>query len=311
MLAAALTRIGEHQFPLNVNDVTRMFLQRSASTESGQTAIDMRAVATLDRMKADVYGCLLMTLQDGQFSPRWWPNKPPLRRAARDLAALPYSSGTTGINKGVMLTHRNLVANLCQGAPALLAGEGERLIAVLPFFHIYGLVVLMCAAISRGSTLVTMPRFDLEQFLGLLQDQRITRAYVAPPIVLALAKHPLVDNYDLSSLETIIHAGASDGDHCDRERLRATNTVSGLPLRIRAMPAISVSGVLSSNMRNPKRCSGWASTTSTEIMNGCLSGSRRRSSPCRPDAPRPPALARGTRHRRRTAVRSTGPGSAP
>jgi acyl-CoA synthetase (AMP-forming)/AMP-acid ligase II len=125
-----------------------------------------------------------------------------------DLIALPYSSGTTGINKGVMLTHRNLVANICQGTPALLAGEGERLIAVLPFFHIYGLVVLMCAALSKGSTLVTMPRFDLEQFLGLLQDQRITRAYVAPPIVLALAKHPLVDNYDLSSLKSIFSGAA-------------------------------------------------------------------------------------------------------
>jgi acyl-CoA synthetase (AMP-forming)/AMP-acid ligase II len=127
---------------------------------------------------------------------------------ANDLVALPYSSGTTGINKGVMLTHRNLVANLCQGAPALLAGEGERLIAVLPFFHIYGLVVLMAAALSRGSTLVTMPRFDLEQFLALLQDQRITRAYVAPPIVLALAKHPLVDKYDLSALKSVFSGAA-------------------------------------------------------------------------------------------------------
>jgi acyl-CoA synthetase (AMP-forming)/AMP-acid ligase II len=127
---------------------------------------------------------------------------------ANDLVVLPYSSGTTGVNKGVMLTHRNLVANVCQGAPALLAGEGERLIAVLPFFHIYGLVVLMCAALSRGSTLVTMPRFDLEEFLRLLQDQRITRAYVAPPIVLALAKHPLVDKYDLSELKSIFSGAA-------------------------------------------------------------------------------------------------------
>jgi acyl-CoA synthetase (AMP-forming)/AMP-acid ligase II len=127
---------------------------------------------------------------------------------ANDLVALPYSSGTTGVNKGVMLTHRNLVANLCQGEPVLLAGEGERLIAVLPFFHIYGLVVLMAAALSRGSTLVTMPRFDLEQFLRLLQDQRITRAYLAPPIVLALAKHPLVDSYDLSSLKSIFSGAA-------------------------------------------------------------------------------------------------------
>jgi acyl-CoA synthetase (AMP-forming)/AMP-acid ligase II len=127
---------------------------------------------------------------------------------ANDLVVLPYSSGTTGVNKGVMLTHRNLVANLCQGAPTLLAGEGERLIAVLPFFHIYGLVVLMASALSRGSTLVTMPRFDLEEFLRLLQDQRITRAYVAPPIVLALAKHPMVDKYDLSALKSVFSGAA-------------------------------------------------------------------------------------------------------
>jgi acyl-CoA synthetase (AMP-forming)/AMP-acid ligase II len=127
---------------------------------------------------------------------------------ANDLVALPYSSGTTGLPKGVMLTHRNLVANLCQGAPTLLAGEGERLIAVLPFFHIYGLLVLMASALTRGSTLVTMPRFDLEQFLGLLQEHRITRAYVAPPIVLALAKHPMVDKFDLSSLKSVFSGAA-------------------------------------------------------------------------------------------------------
>src|SRR5829696_5297073 len=142
---------------------------------------------------------------------------------ASDLVVVPYSSGTTGVNKGVMLTHRNLVANVCQGAPALLAGEGERLIAVLPFFHIYGLVVLMCAAVSRGSTLVTMPRFDLEEFLRLLQDQKITRAFVAPPIVLALAKHPLVDSFDLSSLRSITSGAApldADLAQLAQDRLR-------------------------------------------------------------------------------------------
>jgi acyl-CoA synthetase (AMP-forming)/AMP-acid ligase II len=127
---------------------------------------------------------------------------------ASDLVALPYSSGTTGLPKGVMLTHRNLVANLCQGVPALVPGEGERLVAVLPFFHIYGLVVLMAAALLRGSTLVTMPRFDLEEFLRILQEHRITRAFLVPPIVLALAKHPMVDKYDLSSLQSILSGAA-------------------------------------------------------------------------------------------------------
>jgi acyl-CoA synthetase (AMP-forming)/AMP-acid ligase II len=118
----------------------------------------------------------------------------------RDLATLPYSSGTTGLPKGVMLTHHNLVANLCQLQPVVEVGEEETGVAVLPFFHAYGQVVLMAAALWQGATLVTMPRFDLEQFLSIVQDYRVTTAAVVPPILLALAKHPLVDRFDLSAL---------------------------------------------------------------------------------------------------------------
>jgi acyl-CoA synthetase (AMP-forming)/AMP-acid ligase II len=120
---------------------------------------------------------------------------------AEDLVALPYSSGTTGLPKGVMLTHRNLVANMCQFTGLFHTSESDRSIAVLPFFHIYGLVVIMNVVLERGATIVTMPRFELAEFLRVIQDYRITRAAVVPPIVLALAKHPLVDEFDLSSLE--------------------------------------------------------------------------------------------------------------
>src|SRR6266540_3902824 len=127
---------------------------------------------------------------------------------ANDLATLPYSSGTTGLPKGVMLTHRNLVANLCQTDQLLTQGTDDRVIAVLPLYHIYGLTVLMCGAVRKGATLVTMPRFDLEEFLRLIQDYRVTQAFLVPPIILALAKHPLVDKYDLSSLETVLSGAA-------------------------------------------------------------------------------------------------------
>ena len=93
----------------------------------------------------------------------------------RDLATVPYSSGTTGLPKGVMLTHHNLVANLCQFQSVVDLGEEETGVAVLPFFHLYGQVVLMAAALWQGGTLVTMPRFDLEQFLTILQDYRVSR----------------------------------------------------------------------------------------------------------------------------------------
>jgi acyl-CoA synthetase (AMP-forming)/AMP-acid ligase II len=127
---------------------------------------------------------------------------------AEDLVALPYSSGTTGLPKGVMLTHRNLVANVSQARPLVELADDERIIAVLPFFHIYGLTVLMNQGLQWGGTVVSLPRFDLEQFLRVIQDQQITRAFVAPPIVLALAKHPLVDQFDLSSLRSICSGAA-------------------------------------------------------------------------------------------------------
>jgi len=127
---------------------------------------------------------------------------------ARDLAVLPYSSGTTGFPKGVMLTHRNLVANLLQTARVHHVAEQDRIIAVLPFFHIYGMQVVLNLALWRGATLVTMPRFELEPFLATLQLHRITRAFVVPPLVLALAKHPAVDGYDLSSVRAMMSGAA-------------------------------------------------------------------------------------------------------
>ncbi|MFE7271281.1 AMP-binding protein [Streptomyces sp. NPDC057623] len=125
-----------------------------------------------------------------------------------DVAALPYSSGTTGIPKGVMLTHRQIATNLAQLEPTIPAGPGDRILAVLPFFHIYGLTALMNAPLRLGATVVVLPRFDLETFLAAIQNHRITGLYVAPPIVLALAKHPLVASYDLSSLKYMISAAA-------------------------------------------------------------------------------------------------------
>ncbi len=128
-----------------------------------------------------------------------------------DLLALPYSSGTTGFPKGVMLTHHNIVANICQTMVPHSTDQDDVAIGVLPFFHIYGMTVIMNVAMRLGATVVTMPRFDLEEFLQLLQDHKVTRAYLVPPIILALAKHPIVDKYDLSDLEVIMSGAAPLG----------------------------------------------------------------------------------------------------
>jgi len=134
----------------------------------------------------------------------------PVPDAARpdDLVALPYSSGTTGLPKGVMLTHRNVVANLGQVREVQRLTEDDTVIGVLPFFHIYGMTVIMNQALRTGATVVTMPRFDLGTFLDLLERHRVTKAHLVPPIILALVKDPSVEGRDLSRLQWI-NSGAA------------------------------------------------------------------------------------------------------
>ncbi|MGU3436540.1 4-coumarate--CoA ligase family protein [Actinomycetes bacterium M1A6_2h] len=128
---------------------------------------------------------------------------------ATHLAVLPYSSGTTGRPKGVMLTHRNLVANVSQIQPRMGADRDDVLLAVLPFFHIYGMTVLLNLGLKVRASLVTMPRFDLEQFLSLTTEKKITFLFIAPPVAVALAKHPLVDKYDISSVRSVFSGAAA------------------------------------------------------------------------------------------------------
>lgn len=125
-----------------------------------------------------------------------------------EIATLPYSSGTTGKPKGVMLTHKNLIANMLQLTCTEQLRQEHHLVAVLPFYHIYPLMLLMSNTIYAGSTTSVMPRFDLELFLRTLERNRVQRAHIAPPLAVALAKHPLVDQFDLSALRMLFSGAA-------------------------------------------------------------------------------------------------------
>jgi len=131
-----------------------------------------------------------------------------------DVVALPYSSGTTGLPKGVMLTHRNLVANLCQCQGMKdweCFGESDRVFAALPFFHIYGMVVIMMLGLANGATIVSMPRFDFGEFLAAVQKYRLTVLPLVPPIVLGMVKSPALAQFDLSSVRLIFSGAAPLG----------------------------------------------------------------------------------------------------
>ncbi len=139
----------------------------------------------------------------------------PIAQVPVDLTShtvvLPYSSGTTGLPKGVMLTHRNLVANIEQCQHAIRYQDNETALAALPFFHIYGMQVLMNGLLCNGVTAVTMPRFDMVEALQAVQDLKITRFFAVPPMVLGLANAPIVDDYDTSSIHQVFSGAAPLG----------------------------------------------------------------------------------------------------
>jgi 4-coumarate--CoA ligase len=129
----------------------------------------------------------------------------------KDLAFLAYSSGTTGLPKGVMLSHRNIIADvlMVEGAVGRWYNPtSDKFLGVLPFFHIYGLTGLVHQILHRGIELVVMPVFNIEVFLKAIQEHKITFIYVAPPVIVRLARDPIVEKYDISTVKMITSGAA-------------------------------------------------------------------------------------------------------
>lgn len=128
-----------------------------------------------------------------------------------DVVVILCSSGTTGLPKGVQLTHFNVIAAACQLAATCPIGEDDTLPGNLPFFHIFGVVVTLALSLAQSTRSVLIPHFELARFLHVVQEYGVTRAFLVPPIVVALAKQPVVDQYDLSTLKTIVCGAAPLG----------------------------------------------------------------------------------------------------
>ena len=131
----------------------------------------------------------------------------------KEIAVLPYSSGTTGFPKGVMLTHHNIVSNISQiGHPETTGLERfQTLLGILPFFHIYGMVTVLFNSILNGAKTVVLSKFEPQTFLSAIERYKPTFGHIVPPIVLFLAKHPEVAKYDLSSMNRVMTGAAPLG----------------------------------------------------------------------------------------------------
>ncbi|XP_065192124.1 uncharacterized protein LOC135823207 [Sycon ciliatum] len=152
--------------------------------------------------------------------------------AAKDTAVIPFSSGTTGLPKGVMLSHRNLIVNVLQMAdePELMyfrQSEDECVLCVMPFYHIYGMVVLLANGIYQRCRLLTVPKFDPNIMPGIIGQEKVTQLFVAPPLILFLLNDPRGQAADLSSVHYAFSAAAPLGRGVQEE---LSNRLQGKPV---------------------------------------------------------------------------------
>ena len=139
------------------------------------------------------------------------PSPPPVAiDSANDLVLLQYTGGTTGLSKGAMLTHKNLVANAIQVKAWLTDCQegGERMLGALPFFHVFGMTVAMNFTILTGSTMILLPRFEIETVLKQINKYKPTLFPGAPTMYVAVIAHPDVNKYDISSIKACISGAA-------------------------------------------------------------------------------------------------------
>src|SRR5438270_1083748 len=212
-------KIGGVVNPINAQSKEREV--RFQVDDAGATAVLYHAAVApvVDAIRSDLKGVRAFAVTGDtapkgvdRFNDLLLADEPDLGFSARigmnDLAALPYTSGTTGFPKGVMLTHANLTANQQQFFAAVPVRRDDVFLNVLPYFHIYALNLLMSGAVSLGATQVIMSRFDMVEYCTLVERERATVCFIVPPLVLGLAMSPEVDKHDFSKVRFFFSGAA-------------------------------------------------------------------------------------------------------
>ena len=179
----------------------------------------------------------------------------PVLDSKHTVAALPYSSGTTGLPKGVMLSHHNLVANVYQtiGPDAAPLTHNDVILCFLPLYHIYGLTVALTLSLTLGSTLVLMPRFDTQKVCGLLAQEGITMMPIVPPAINALCQAAEAGVFPSDHRVQWIKSGAAP---LAPELARRMTALTGIPVNqgygmTEASPVTHVGFVAPPHMNRP------------------------------------------------------------
>ncbi len=207
----AITRIGAVASPLNPSYKEREIAYQLDNSQAVAIVVQESLLSLVQAVRPelaalrhlialDVHTQIAQILSFSHLL-RSYPATPPVcdEIQQESLVALPYSSGTTGLPKGVMLSHKNLVCNAVQSVATARITVDDRMLIFLPLYHIYGIMLMGCAALA-GAKIVLMERFDAETCLRLIQEQGVTLLYSVPQVLAALNDWPSLRDYDLHTV---------------------------------------------------------------------------------------------------------------